>query len=120
MRLAPLFDLVCIATFVLVGGRRHEVDRGIGWFLEVMWPLCLGFFCLALLTRIYVRERGGWLWLALTLLGGIAIAQVLRGSFQERPWVSIFTAIALMYLGLTMYGWRLVAAMFARRRAAPA
>ena len=120
MRLAPLFDLVCIATFVLVGGRRHEVDEGIGWFLEVMWPLCLGFFGLALLTRIYARTRGGWLWLAVTLLGGIAIAQVLRGSFQERPWVSIFTAIALVYLGLTMCGWRLVAALFARRRAAPA
>lgn len=118
--LAPVVDLVCITTFVLVGARRHEVTEGMGWFFEVMWPLCVGFFAVALLTRLYVRDRGVWLALVVTLLGGIAITQVLRGSLQERPWVSIFTAIALAYLALTMFGWRFVAALVARRRSAPA
>jgi hypothetical protein len=117
IRFAPVLDLACIAVFVLVGRGRHEVTEGVGWFLRVMWPLCVGFFGVALLTRLYTPAGAVWLRLAVTLLGGIAIAQVLRGSLQDRPWVSIFTAIALVFLALTTYGWRLIAALVARRRA---
>jgi hypothetical protein len=116
LRSAPLLDLVCLATFVLIGGRSHEVTEGVGWFFHVMWPLCVGFFGVALLTRLYTRPNGMWSWLLATLIGGIAIAQVLRGSFQGRPWVSFFLVIAVLYLGLTMYGWRLVVARASRDR----
>jgi hypothetical protein len=116
LRSAPLLDLVCFATFVLIGGRSHDMSEGISWFLRVMWPLCLGFFAVALLTRLYTSAGGvGWR-LGATILGGVAIAQVLRGSFQHRPWVSAFILVAVTYLGLTMFGWRLLVAAVRRRR----
>ncbi|MFI5048089.1 MAG: DUF3054 family protein [Acidimicrobiia bacterium] len=120
LRLAPICDVACITTFVLIGGRTHEVTEDIGWFVGVMWPLCIGFFGVALLSRLYVRDRGVWLALAVTLLGGVAVTQMLRGAFTHHPWISVFTAIALGYLSLTMFGWRLVATLVARRRAAAA
>jgi len=120
LRTAPLLDLACITTFVLIGRDRHEVTEGLGWFVEVMWPLCVGIFGVALLTRLYTRARGVWLALLVTIVAGMAITQVLRGAFTNDPWIGIFTAIALAYLSLTMFGWRLVAALVTRRRAAPA
>lgn len=120
LRFAPLLDLVCLATFVLAGGRQHELGGGVTWFLGVMWPLCVGVFGVALLTKLYVRTRGAWVALTVTLFGGVAIAQVLRGAFMDRPWISVFTVIALTYLGLTMFGWRLVASLYSRRRSTSA
>jgi len=117
VRVAPLFDLLCITTFVLIGGERHQVFDDLGWFLEVMWPLCVGIFGVALLTKLYTRVTGTWVALAVTWLGGIAVTQVLRGAFTDDPWIGTFTVVAAGYLGLTMFGWRLVASLVVRRRA---
>ena len=117
LRIAPLLDLLCITSFVLIGGERHRIVGDFGWFFEVMWPLCVGIFGVALLTRLYTRADHTWLALTITWLGGIAVTQVLRGTFTHDPWFGIFTIIALTYLFLTMFGWRLIAALVTRRRA---
>jgi hypothetical protein len=116
VRYAPVVDAVCILVFVLVGRGRHEIDEGVGWFFTVLWPLYVGWFGVALVTRLYTRRRGIWLALTVTWLGGIAIAAVLRGAFTDRPYVSIFTVIAIAFLGLTTFGWRAIAALVARSR----
>jgi hypothetical protein len=119
LRVAPLLDLVCITTFVLLGGERHgEITKDISWFLGVMWPLCVGWFGVALLTKLYTRVDGIWLALTITWIGGMAITQVLRGAFTNDPWIGIFTIVALTYLGLTTFGWRAVATLVRRRRTA--
>jgi Protein of unknown function (DUF3054) len=116
VRYAPVVDAICILVFVLVGRGRHEIDEGVGWFFTVLWPLYVGWFGVALATRLYTRRRGIWLALTVTWLGGIAIAAVLRGAFTDRPYVSIFTVIAIAFLGLTTFGWRAIAALIARSR----
>ena len=117
-RVAPVVDLACIAAFVLVGGRSHdELHEGVNWFLRVMWPLCVGFFVLAILTRLYSRTEGVWSALAVTCVGGVVITQVLRGTFTGHPYLSVFAVIALAFLALTTFGWRLVGGLVARRRA---
>jgi hypothetical protein len=117
LRVAPVIDLLCITTFVLLGGERHEdISKDLGWFLGVMWPLCVGIFGVALLTKLYTRVDGVWAALTITWIGGIAITQVLRGAFTHDPWIGIFTVVVTAYLGLTMFGWRLVTTLVVRRR----
>lgn len=116
VRWAPVLDLLCITSFVVVGGRNHhELTNGIGWFLGVMWPFVLGWFAIALATRLYQRADHEWRALAITWIACVAIAQMLRGVMGH-PWISAFPIVALVYLGITTFGWRGVAALVARRR----
>ncbi|MFN8027495.1 MAG: DUF3054 domain-containing protein [Acidimicrobiia bacterium] len=120
--LAGVLDLACLSAFVAFGGRRHEdLNEGFSWYLEVLWPIVLGWSVVALLTRLYTRGNGGGMWLALlgTLVGGLVITQVLRGSLQDRPWIGIFTLVAFGFIGLTTFGWRLVGLGYRRLRPAP-
>jgi Protein of unknown function (DUF3054) len=116
VRFAPVLDALCIFVFVLVGRGRHEIDEGIGWFFTVLWPLYLGWFAVALATKLYTRVSGIWTALGVTWLGGIAVASLFRGTFTDRPYVGIFTVIAIAFIGLTTFGWRLVAALIVRSR----
>jgi hypothetical protein len=113
---APVLDAACIVVFVLVGRGRHEIDEGIGWLATLLWPLFVGWFGVALLTGLYTRASRVWLALFVTWLGGIAIAALLRGTFTDRPYVSIFTVIAIAFLGITTFVWRAMAALILRRR----
>ena len=54
-----------------------------------------------------------------TLVGGLVITQIIRATLQDRPWIGIFTAVALGFIGLTTFGWRGVALLLRRRRPAP-
>jgi hypothetical protein len=120
--IAPVIDLVCLGSFVAVGGRRHDsLDEGVGYFLEVLWPIVVGWAIVALLTGLYTRSGAGmWGALLITLVGGIAITQVIRFTMQDRPAIGIFTAVALGYVGLTTFGWRAIAGLVRRRRPATA
>jgi hypothetical protein len=119
---APILDLACLAAFVAVGGRRHDdLNEGFGWFVEVLWPIVLGWAVVALLTRLYTRTGAGmWTALLLTLVGGLVITQVLRYLLQDRPWIGIFTAVAFGFIALTTFGWRAIALLVQRFRPAPA
>jgi len=120
--LAPVLDLACLAAFVAVGGRRHDdLNEGFGWFLEVLWPIVVGWAVIALLTGLYTRTGVGmWVALFVTLFAGIAITQVIRYTVQDRPWIGIFTAVAIGFIGLTTFGWRGVALLVRRLRPAAA
>jgi hypothetical protein len=120
--LAPVLDLACLAAFVAVGGRRHDdLNEGFGWFVEVLWPIAVGWAIVALLTRLYTRSGVGmWVALFATLVGGLVITQIIRATMQDRPWIGIFTAVAVGFIGLTTFGWRLVALLVRRLRPSPA
>ncbi len=115
-RLAPTLDALCVLAFVLVGRDRHDIDEGVDWFVTVLWPLVLGWLVVALATRLYIRRSGQWLALAVTVVGGILVAAVLRGAFTDRPYFGIFTVVATGFIGATAFGWRAIAAVLARRR----
>ena len=119
--LAPVLDFACLAAFVMAGGRRHDdLNEGFGWFVEVLWPIAVGWALVALVTRLYTRTGAGmWVALFVTLVGGLVITQIIRGTMQDRPWIGIFTAVALGFIGLTTFGWRGVALLVRRLRPAP-
>ena len=117
LRTAPALDLACLVSFVVIGGRQHQIGEGIVWFLGVMWPLCVGIFGVALLVHLYTRTSRGWTAVAVTVVAGVAVMQVLRGAFLGHPWISAFPVVAVIYLALAMFGWRLVAALALRSSA---
>jgi hypothetical protein len=119
--LAPVLDFACLAAFVAVGGRRHDdLNEGFGWFVEVLWPIAVGWALVALATRLYTRTGAG-MWVAplVTLVGGLVVTQIIRGTMQDRPWIGIFTVVAFGFIGLTTFGWRVVALLVRRLRPTP-
>lgn len=118
LRVAPLIDAAIIVAFVVLGRRRHGIDEGAQWFLTVLWPLFVGWFGVALLARLYTRDSGIWGALAITWLAGLAVMSILRGTFTDRPYVGIFTVIAVVFIGALAFGWRAVASVARRRRSA--
>jgi hypothetical protein len=116
---APAADLVCIVAFILVGAGRHHIDEGASWFLTVLWPIAVAWFGVALVTRLYSSGDRWMLRLAATIAAGTLAMVVLRGAFTDRPWVSVFTLIYVVWMLATAFGWRaIVRAVTARRRAA--
>jgi hypothetical protein len=120
-RVAPALDAVCLVVFVAIGREQHDLDStGVGWFLTVLWPLAVGWIVGALVTRVYTRAE--WWWLR--LVGTVAIAAlldaVLRGTFTDRGYLSVFTIVLFLFNCLTTFAWRAVWLGAARvRRTAP-
>jgi Protein of unknown function (DUF3054) len=118
---APLADLACIVTFIFAGAGRHNINEGAGWFFTVLWPIAVGWYGVALATRLYARRDRSALRLVATIGAGTVVMSVLRGGFTDRPWVSIFTVIFVAWMLATTFGWRwIVQAVIWRRRSDPA
>ena len=114
--LAPVLDAGCLVAFAAGGRDSHGIGGGIGWWATVLVPLFVGWFVVAVATRLYTRRSRGWTSLALTWLGGIALASLLRGAFTDRPYVSAFTVVAAVFIGATTFGWRAIVSFVARSR----
>jgi len=118
-RIGPVFDTVCIALFIMFGKDRHSYDnKGLTWFLTVFWPLAVGWFIGALITRVYTSDDRPWVRLLGTMVIGIFIGGLLRWIFTDRVPFSVFTVVAFLFLGLTTFGWRLIWFAVARMRGA--
>ena len=117
---APLADFVCIVTFILAGAGRHNIDEGAGWFFTVLWPIAVGWYGVALATRLYTRAERWPLRLLTTIGAGTVVMSVLRGGLTDRPWVSIFTVIFIAWMLATTFGWRVIVRAITSRRSAPA
>ena len=108
-------DAVCIAVFVLAGRQSHDIAAGAGWFFTVVWPFAVGWFGLALATRLYASGSTPWTRLAITWVVGVALALVLRAVVTHRDDPIAFVVVAFAFLGATTAGWRVVAHLAARR-----
>ena len=83
--LAPTLDLVCIVTFILVGAGRHNINDGADWFLMVLWPLAVGWYGVALVTRLYFSDDRPWLRLTITLAVATLIASLAARRVHRPP-----------------------------------
>ncbi len=109
-------DLACLVVFVALGRTSHSLNGGPGWFVAVLWPFVIGWFVVALITRLYTAAHGGWWRVALTCLGGVTVALVLRATFTSRATPVTFGIVALVFVTLATLGWRLAAAAVTRVR----
>ncbi|HEY3724132.1 MAG TPA: DUF3054 domain-containing protein [Acidimicrobiia bacterium] len=120
-RVAPVLDAVCLVVFVAIGREQHDLDStGVGWFLTVLWPLAVGWIVGALVTRVYVRSDWWWLRLVGTVAVAALLDALLRGTFTDRGYLSVFTIVLFLFNCLTTFAWRAVWLGAARvRRPAP-
>jgi hypothetical protein len=109
---APVIDLVCLALFVLIGRGRHDMSDGVGWFFGVLWPLALGWFVVAVATKLYANPSRPWLRLTATWGLGMTLALVVRGIVLGRQPVSTFALVLYAFVAIETFGWRLIALFF--------
>ncbi len=108
-------DLVCIVAFVAIGKENHGVDRGVGWFVNVWWPLAVGLIVGALVTRLYTATDR-W---PLRLIATVAIMVVVGGPLRAltgRTMFTVFTVVAFGMLTLMMFAWRLLRVAYHQTR----
>jgi len=114
-----LVDVVWILVFALLGRESHEGDTAALAILGVAWPFLAGYAAAALVVGLRRSPRsvarGSAVWLG-AVAGGMAIRTVLEGRLPE----TAFIVVALAFLGAGLVGWRVVAALVARRRRAVA
>ena len=116
---ALLADLVCVLAFALGGRSAHDEGSTVWVAVRIAWP-----FALAALAGHVLAWRRGWDVLRWRPAGFAIVAvtyvlgMVLR-VVTGRGIAITFLIVALLFLALTMLGWRLVNALWATRSSAP-
>ncbi|SKC77864.1 Protein of unknown function [Krasilnikoviella flava] len=113
---AAVCDLVCVLVFTVVGTLNHDT-AGVGHVALVGLPFVVGLAVGWLATRAWRAPAQVWptgvaVWFATVVLG-LVLRPVLGIGGVE---VS-FAIVTAVFLGVTMLGWRALAALAARRRA---
>jgi FtsH-binding integral membrane protein len=112
---AVLIDVCCVIVFVAIGRSAHHHGESAGGLASTAWPFLVGLGVGLLVTRAWRRPAaivpggiGAW-------LGTVAIGMLLRVVAGQGT-APAFIAVALCFLGLSLLGWRAVAAIVARWR----
>ena len=107
-------DIGCVLVFVVIGRASHTKGESLAGIASVSWPFLTG------LAAGWAAARG-WrqplalrpavtIWLATVALG--MILRVVSGQGTA----AAFIVVALAFLGLFLFGWRLAARLVARAR----
>ena len=114
--LCLLGDIVCILLFSLGGHQSHEASTSQLVTLRIAWPFVVG--CLVGWAVLTVRS-----WTAyairpagLTVLAATYVLGLLLRVASGRGISGGFPIVTLVFLLLTMLGWRLVARLLRSRR----
>ena len=112
-----IIDVCCVLVFVAIGRSAHHHGESAGGLASTAWPFLVGLGVGLLVTRAWRRPAaivpagiGAW-------LGTVAVGMLLRVVAGQGTAVA-FIGVALAFLGLFLLGWRVVAAIVARWRAA--
>ena len=118
---ALLVDALCVVVFVVLGRRNHDEGEAAAGVVRTAAPFLLA---LAGGWALGARRRrppaglsfGLGVWACTLVLG-----MVLRRAVFDRGTATAFVIVATVFLGLSIVGWRLVAARvvpWGRRRTA--
>lgn len=111
-------DVVLVLLFAAVGRSSHAEAGGIAGLLGTAWPFLVGLVAGWALVR---WRRADWprawhhaipIWVATVVLGMLLLAVTGQGTAVS------FVAVATLVLAAFLLGWRLVAGLVLRRRAA--
>jgi FtsH-binding integral membrane protein len=109
---AAVLDFVCVLAFVAVGIRTHsEADSLLRVAAPFLAALAIGWVVALPLRPPESLRAGVVIWL-MTLVGGM----LLRRTFGDGT-AAAFIVVATTFLGLSLLGWRGIAAVVMRRRA---
>ena len=108
---AITFDALCVLLMVVIGTRNHKTDTGITGILFVAAPfwIAMSLTHLApLLQRKNRKDPNVYMVWGYTVVMGM----VLRNMVFSRGTAVAFIIVAMVFLGITMFGWR---SLLARR-----
>lgn len=104
-----VLDLCCVLAFVVIGRASHAEGETVAGIATTAWPFLSGLLIGWVATRPWRRASGVGVWLVT-----VAVGMVLRVVSGQGTAVT-FVIVSLVFLGLTMLGWRAVGHL--RRRA---
>jgi Protein of unknown function (DUF3054) len=112
-RLAVILDCCCVLAFVIIGRASHADGLGLSGVASTAWPFLAGLLVGWAAVRAWRRPvalapagLGAW-------LGAAGLGMVLRVVAGQGTAVA-FVGVALGFLGLFLFGWRLVFRVFRR------
>lgn len=113
--LALAADLVCVLAFVVIGKIDHETGTAVAAVAGTAWPFVTGLLLgwvvtLAWRNPVRIWPVGVFVW-AITVAGGMAF-RLFTG--EGAPWS--FVTVTALFLAATMFGWRAIALLLAKRR----
>jgi len=112
--LGVLADVCCVLIFVVIGRANHHAGDTLAGVVSTAWPFLAGLAAGELATRAWRQPfalvpTGVGVWLATVALG--QALRVLAGQGTA----AAFIVVSLLFLGLFLLGWRLIAQVAARR-----
>ena len=107
-----VLDLCCVRAFVAIGRASHSEGDALAGLARTAWPFLAGLAIGWLVTRAWRRPgalvpTGVDVWISTVALG--MVLRVVSGQGTA----AAFVAVALVFLGLFLLGWRLIAGRFA-------
>ena len=111
---AVALDVGCVLIFVIIGRASHTKGESVAGIASTAWPflaaLGVGWLAARGWRRPFaIRPEGLVIWLCTVALG--MILRVIAGQGTAVA----FIVVALVFLGLFLLGWRLVARVLVRR-----
>lgn len=112
--LGLLADVCCVLIFVVIGRANHHAGDALAGVVSTAWPFLAGLAAGELATRAWRQPfalvpTGAGVWLATVALG--QALRVLAGQGTALA----FIVVSLLFLGLFLLGWRLIAQLAVRR-----
>ena len=106
--LGVLADVCCVLIFVVIGRANHHAGDTLAGVVSTAWPVLAGLAAGELATRAWRRPfvlvpTGAGVWLATVALG--QALRVLAGQGTALA----FIVVSLLFLGLFLLGWRVLA-----------
>jgi len=118
-----LADCCCVLVFVVIGRASHTKGESLAGIASTAWPFLAGLaggwlVAMALVRRprpVSLRPYSLWPAGVSAWLGTVALGMVLR-VVSGQGIAPAFVLVALVFLGLFLLGWRVLARLAARRR----
>jgi hypothetical protein len=114
LELSFALDTTAVVLFVVIGRRNHDQDPGVGGIVSTVWPFLIALLVGWLVQRAWRQpmalRTGAVVW-AVTWAGGMALRR-LAGDGTALS----FVIVTGVFLGATIVGWRVIAAVISRRR----
>ena len=117
VRLAVILDCCCVLLFVIIGRASHTKGESLGGIASTAWPFLAGLAGGWLAARAWRRPSGLWPAGVGAWLGTAGLGMVFR-VVSGQGTAAAFIGVALAFLGLFLLGWRLLARLGGRPRAA--
>jgi hypothetical protein len=112
--LGLLADVCCVLAFVVIGRANHHAGETLAGVASTSWPFLAGLAAGEVATMSWLRPfallpTGVGVWLFT-----VAVGQVLRMVAGQGTALA-FIIVSLLFLGLFLLGWRLIAQLAGRR-----